>query len=105
MDELKKKANPLYKELLNLEKLARESINEQVITNNLLGALCDATEDNGKRVDRTNEYKEQQKNGDIKFRKQSSLVSSVGVIISLLALSISIAANGIQPLLNMLKVL
>jgi hypothetical protein len=105
MDELKKKANPLYKELGSLEGLIEKLIKEQVTTSNLLGKQVVEAK-------RTNEYKRQQKNGDRKYRihdvrmkKQSSIVSGISVSISLLALSISIAANGIQPLLNMLKVL
>jgi hypothetical protein len=65
--------------------------------------LIKAVKANGRKLDTINGYKERQANGDIKFRKQSSLVSGISVAISLLALAISIAANGIGPLYEIFK--
>ena len=78
LDELKKQAAPQTKRMA-------DGIDE----------LLKATKANGEKLDTINGYKERQANGDIKFRKQSSLVSGISVSISLLALYISISANGI----------
>ena len=86
LDELKKQAAPQTKRMA-------DGIDELVV----------AVKVNGKKLDTINGYKERQANGDIKFRKQSSLVSGISVSISLLALWISIAANGLGSLYNIFK--
>ena len=73
IDDLKKMAAP------NSERIAVASeklVKEQAIANKLLGKIC--------------KYKEEQKQGDIKFRKNSTKVSLFSVCIALTALYISI---------------
>ena len=84
IDKLKEMAAP------NSERIAvavEELIKEQIITNNLLVALCDSN-------DIIVTYKEQQKQGDIKFRKKSTTLSLFGIGIALVALYISVAGYG-----------
>jgi uncharacterized protein YktA (UPF0223 family) len=78
-DELKNKANPNY-ELLQVNT---DLLKEQVITNELLLANLKANK-------AVLQSKVDQKNGDIKFRKKSTLSSTVTISIALVALYISV---------------
>jgi hypothetical protein len=74
------KINEKLGKLIELNVEARK---EQVITNNLLVALCDSN-------DVIVSYKEQQKQGDIRSRKRSECYSKFGILIALAAVYISI---------------
>ena len=52
--------------------------------------IAEATEENTKYLKKICDYKEQQKQGDIRSRKRSELYSKVGIVIALTALYISI---------------
>jgi len=96
IDKLKKVAAP------NSERIAialEELIKEQTITNNLLCALCDSN-------DLIVVYKEQQKQGDIRFRKGSTAASMFSIGISLTALYISITGldgTGVRFVISLFK--
>jgi len=73
----------INEKLGKLIELSVESKKEQVITNNLLCALCNSN-------DLIVDYKEQQKQGDIRSRKRSECYSKFGILIALVAVYISI---------------
>jgi hypothetical protein len=85
MDDLKTKANPLTGLSSTLAYEIKELRKEQVITNNLLVALCDSN-------DLIVTYKEQQKQGDKRSRKRSELYSKVGIGIALIGTVIALVA-------------
>ena len=91
MEELKKKANPLYKELGELEEMTRKGHNSIVAAIN-------------KGNERVCKYKEEQKQGDIKFRRKATTQGFAGILIAMLALYISIK-NYDGPLIALLGVL
>jgi hypothetical protein len=92
IDKLKRLANPSF-ELVDLSKEHSDKLDSLVI---LLGALCDST-------DKVIEYKEAQKQGDIKYRKKSTVSSSISLVIASLALYISVAVNGVGDAIVALK--
>ena len=73
----------INEKLGKLIELSVEAKKEQVITNNLLCALCNSN-------DLIVTYKEEQKQGDKKSRKRAELYSKIGIGIALAALYISI---------------
>ena len=85
-DKLRDAASP-YTKLLTEQEMTTKAIignsNLVSVSNKLLQKIVD--------------YKELQKNGDIKFRKNSSITSAVSIAISLTALYISI--RGIPDIL------
>ena len=82
-NDLQNKANPIVGFSSALAYEIKELKKEQIITNNLLVALCDSN-------DLIVTYKEQQKQGDIRSRKRSECYSKFGICIALAALYISI---------------
>jgi len=92
IEDLKEMADPftkLYNEQVETNKLLREQVAE---------------------AKKTNKYKKEQKYGDIKYRthdmrikKQSTHLNVFGLLMAGVALAISIAANGIQPLIIMIS--
>jgi hypothetical protein len=75
----------INEKLGKLIELNVETRKEQVITNNLLAALCDSN-------DLIVTYKEQQKQGDKRSRKRSELYSKVGIGIALIGTVIALVA-------------
>jgi len=84
MSDLKDKANPINGLYAALICEIQELVVEQRITNELLA-------ENGKKHDTTNVFKQEQQDGDIKFRKLSTKMGLFSVGIALTALYISIA--------------
>ena len=84
-NDLQSKANPIVGFSSALAYEIKELRKEQVITNNLLVALCDSN-------DIIVTYKEQQKQGDIRSRKRAELYSKIGIGIALIGTTIALAA-------------
>ena len=90
MEEVKKAANPMSM-LTDEIKLTNESLDTLII---LLGALCDSN-------DAIVRYKEEQKQGDIRFRKKTAVWSVVSIAIALAAF---VSAGSIDSIINIFKV-
>lgn len=95
MDELKTKAAPKHKELI--DTLSNQSSQNEIIIL-LLNVLIEATESNGSELKTINDYKEEQKQGDIKFRKKSNTSSLISISIAMAALAISV--KGVDYFVN-----
>jgi len=105
IEELKEMADPftkLYNEQVKTNELLKDQIAKTIKNNTLLGQQVDEAK-------KTNKYKKEQKYGDIKYRthdmrikKQSTHLNVFGLFMAGFALAISIAANGIQPLIIMI---
>lgn len=96
MSELKEKGAPRQTELL-AELSNHSSQNENIIL--LLNVLIGVMEDNCSEQRITNKYKEEQKQGDIKFRKKTNTSSLISISIAMAALAISV--KGVDYFVNM----
>lgn len=98
--ESKEKALPGYKSLAEVQKEQLKQ-NETIIEQN--EAMI-------KLLETLNDYKEGQKQGDIKYRthdvhikRQSTYLNVFGLLMAGVALAISIKANGIEPIIKMIS--
>ncbi len=96
MSELKEKGSPRQTELL-AELSNHSSQNETIIL--LLNVLIEAVEANGSELKTVNGYKEEQKQGDIKFRKKTNTSSLISISIAMTALAISV--KGVDYFVNL----
>lgn len=96
MSELKEKGSPRQTELL-AELSNHATQNETIIL--LLNVLIEAVEANGSELKTVNGYKEEQKQGDIKFRKKTNTSSMVSISIAMTALAISV--KGVDYFVNL----
>ena len=78
-------------ELDELIKPKSEELKQLIRANEKLGKLIELSVDKRDSLELICEYKQQQQDGDIKFRKSSTKMSLLGVGIALTALYISIA--------------
>jgi hypothetical protein len=112
--EGKEKALPGYKSLAEVQKKQIDQ-NDTIIKQNrdiinLLGEQLTEQKTNNKELVKINKYKEGQKKGDIKYRthdvhikRQSTYLNVFGLLMAGVALAISIKANGIEPVLEMIS--
>ncbi len=96
MSELKEKGSPRQTELLT-ELSNQTAQNETIIL--LLNVLIEAVEANGSELKTVNGYKEEQKQGDIKFRKKTNTSSLISISIAMTALAISV--KGVDYFVNL----
>jgi len=97
---------PGYKSLAEVQKTQIEILDEILIETRLGNELLRL---DGEKLDRLNYYKEDQKQGDIKYRthdvrikSQSTYLNVFGLLMAGVALAISIKVNGIESVIEMI---